>query len=200
MAMPRGEADRLVAPYLERLNGIILDAWGGLARYRRDLPIMSRRSRASLVRDFMLENALREFGNVRGVVPLSRGGRFFLVFGGRLFVQLKKFNRRGRPSNYLTAQAKSIIDQRQTELFEEYQNITFATAGYRLNRIETQIAEVAVACHEGQEELWVLDMPSEPSGGQPPTPRSITPPPPPLSRIVHRQPDAPQRQVRRGDG
>ena len=200
MAMLRGEADRLVEPYLERLYGVILDAWGGLGRYRRDLPIMSRRSRASLVRDFMLENALREFGNVRGVVPLTRGGRFFLVFGGRLFVQLKKFNRRGRPSNYLTAQAKNIIDQRQGELFEEHQNITFATAGYKLNRLETQIEEVAIACHEGQAELWVLDMPNDPSGDQPTTSRSITPPPPPLSRIVRREPETPQRQARRGDG
>lgn len=33
MAMPRGEADKLVAPYMERLHGVILEASGTCLTY-----------------------------------------------------------------------------------------------------------------------------------------------------------------------
>jgi hypothetical protein len=130
MPMDREEADGLVvAENKQRLGDVIRDAWGSLDRYRRDLAVMRRSTRASLVRDFMLDKALRDFYSVPGVSPIFRNGRFFLVFGGRLFVQLKKFNKTRRPNNYLTPQAVRIINQDpQGELFAEYQNITFATA------------------------------------------------------------------------
>jgi hypothetical protein len=147
----------------------------------------------------MLDNALREFYGVPGVAPVVRRGRFFLVFGGRLFVQLKKFNKRGRPSNYLTPQALGIINQTQGELFTEYSHVTFATAGYKLNKLETEIEDVAVACHEGQTELWALDIPEGPSGGEEFPVISITPPPPPLSRVVRREPATPDREQARTD-
>jgi hypothetical protein len=111
---------------------------------------------------------------------------------------LKKFNKRRRPSNYLTAQALGILNQAQGELFD-LQDVTFATAGYKLNELETQIDEVAVACHEGQSELWVVDIPEEPTGTQQAPVVSITPPPPPLSRVVRREP-ATREETRTEDG
>jgi hypothetical protein len=198
MPMPRQEAEDLIEPHKESLGGVIRTAWGALARYRDDLAVISRGSRAFLVRDFMVVNALREFYAVPGVAPVFRRGRFFLVFGGVLFVQLKKFNKRGRPSNYLTPQALGIINQAQGDLFEDYPRVTFATAGYKLNALETQIDEVAVACHKGQSELWALEIPERPADAPRASVISLTPPPPPLSRVVHREQGS--REQARTDG
>lgn len=198
MAMEPGDADRLLEPHKPRLNRIVRDGWASLGRYRADLAVMSRGARAFLVRDFMIANALREFDGIAGVRPVFRGGRFFLAFG-RLYVQLKKFNKRGRPSNYPTAQAQAIIDQKQGELFDDYRNITVVTAGYILNKFETEIEKVTVACHEGQLQLWALDIPEGSTGTQPASVVSIQPPPPPLSRVVRREPAA-QEQARTDDG
>jgi hypothetical protein len=204
--MREDEAAELIRPQEQRLNSIVRSAWAALDRYRDDLPIFTRRTRANIVRDHMVNNAIHEFDGVPGVTPTFRKGRFFLAFRDELLVQLKKLGKRRRPRNYPTRQAVDIenqqgdlFDPRQLTLFDlgQVPPPTVVTAGYKLDRLESQIEEVAVVCHVGQQLQWKFDIPDTPDG--PPTPARIPLAPRSASRIVPRDPGTEERKGTDGE-
>lgn len=154
----RDEALAILDPFLADLRTCILRGWEQyhaqpVAQEQR----ASRRSRASLVHDLIVETAKRLFTGRAGVRIDEARGFLALVFEDRVAVRFKKLNGAMRPSHIPTGQAQSFAYQ--LLLFGE--DATNLIAGYQLDVLGVNLEHIAITCPQGNGIAWyaMIDAP-----------------------------------------
>lgn len=116
----------------------------------------SQLSRAALVNDEMVRHAEEAFEG-RADVTCRRIKRMFVVyFGSSVVVRFKKLDESFGVSNIPTKQSLSFINQ-QFEL-PGTPRLTTLHAGYRLNKLETDLQGCYIVCPRGYGHEWILDL------------------------------------------
>jgi hypothetical protein len=155
----RDEALATLKPFLPDLRACITRGW---EQYHIQ-PVAqegraSRRSRASLVHDLIVDGARRLFAGRPGVRIDEGRGFLVLVFGERVAVRFKKLNGAMRPSHIPTEQAQSFVHQ--LSLFGE--DATNLIAGYQLDELGVTLEHIAITCPRGDGVAWyaMIDAPT----------------------------------------
>jgi hypothetical protein len=157
----RDEALALLAPNLPDIRTCVLRGW---EQYHAQPVALegraSRRSRASLVHDLIVETARRLFAGRAGVRIDEARGFFALVFEECVAVRFKKLNGALRPSHIPTEQAQAY--GHQLSLFGD--DATNLIAGYQLDALGVNLEHVAITCPSGDGIAWytMLDAPTVP--------------------------------------
>lgn len=161
MPVSREEARAILDPYLEKLHTCISTA---VSTYQTMDPhyraILSPRSRATFISDFMKQRAFELLAQIPGLRPSFQRGQFLVYVEDKLRLRLKKLDKQKRPSNYLTRRALSFLNTNQSALsFEdEAPPITDVVAGYQWNEHQTSLEGIFVVCPEGRGLRWDFEV------------------------------------------
>src|SRR5438445_13761716 len=113
--MPKPDAEALLGPHgptlVECVRGGIDDYFTGYSPAVR--VVHSRRTRANIIRDHIIQRAMAAFANVEGVnrVRNATKGRYTLLsIEGRALLRFKYLGPTKRSRNYKTPLAKAFMD------------------------------------------------------------------------------------------
>lgn len=171
------EAKAILDRYTEPLAEVVA---AGLPDWK-DLPPdktarQGRRTRASWISDVIADKAHEKFDNEPDVDVTSKRGFVTLTFAGKLVLRFKKFNgRRLRTSGIMTHQRIAFESQ---QLSFDGMTVTGIVAGYLLDKLEQELARLAIVCPLNGHNLWVIDLAIPGQGGGtvvPIGPRTPTP-------------------------
>jgi hypothetical protein len=146
-------ARAILLPYEAKLSSAIAGAWEDW----KALPLAGHllfpgRSRACLVFDFFVSRAINAFANDDAVKVLRRDETAKFVFSGQVVLRFKKADDSGLGSNIQTQATLKFVDQeRQLPGMPDVHKVELV---YMLNRLQTQIEEVAVVARDGNVCLW----------------------------------------------
>jgi hypothetical protein len=152
------ETREVIAPYEGRLADVLSRA---AARWRSLPPehavTMSARSRASLVHDFIVDEASREFLGDDSVTVSHKSGTVVLVFDGKVAVRFKRVS--GASLRYAVGPTsrQQAIHCQQLALEGTDVRLTWATAGWRLGDAG-DLAQSALVVNCGGQQMYVLDL------------------------------------------
>ncbi len=153
--LTREAALSLIEAHKERFWRVCEEPW---ERWKQSPdPRLSPSTRASLIHDWMLDTARREFAGVPGseFVDIESKGLVLLSLDGQLLVRFKKFDDMRRPRNYPTAHARQY-DQQMS--LPEIPKATRVYCGYRLNRFQTDLRDVSISCMRGTRVEWNIEI------------------------------------------
>lgn len=153
MAVSKKEfAEDVLSPHLGALEKIIQT---GFDRYieTNDRHVHSARSRASLIHDYIVDEAMAHFSGIHRVRCIYNSQLFLINFNGKVLLRLKKMGEGNRTSNVSTLQSSLFEDQHQTEMFGES---VLLTAGYHPNESFTEILYKVITCFSSNREQWTI--------------------------------------------
>jgi hypothetical protein len=140
--------------------------------------LMSPRSRASVVFDFIKARALAEFDGDPNIRAIPKGQTVHFLFRDRVLVRFKKANSAGLGSNIETQAVIEFVDP-QFPLFE-LPPIYNVEVCYHLDKLATRMALLAVTARQRNTKLWAYELDRPASGAVVPLPEPLpadTPPP-----------------------
>lgn len=171
--LSRDRALVMLKPHLADLSGSVTDAWAvwesRCQTFPEDRVKLSDRSRASIVYDYMKDSATRRFTGKPDVYLSNKRGYLSVTICGKVVIRFKKFDKYRRVRSIPTRQYNLFMLQQSLEGFELVNLVT----GYRVDDLQTGIAEVLIACPSGAKNLWYADITTE----IPPQVESISPEP-----------------------
>ncbi|MBL1121401.1 MAG: hypothetical protein D8M26_00760 [Ignavibacteriae bacterium] len=127
-------------PFHTKIRNCIVEA---VTHYQEKLAdesaIISHTTKASYIRDFILENAMRAFANDPNVSIIKKRRMVVFLFrtNPSIVLKFKKFDKYNRVSYSRTFQAFNFT--KQIEMFEDYGKTINLHAGYKWNETATQI-------------------------------------------------------------
>jgi hypothetical protein len=150
---------KLVKKVLEdfelRMREILEGAWEDWqAMTNRGL--LSPRSRASIIFDFIKARALAEFDGDRNIHAIPKGQTVHFLFRDRVLVRFKKANSSGLGSNIETQAVIEFVDP-QFPLFA-LPPIYHIEVCYRLDKLATRMALLAVTARQRNTKLWAYEL------------------------------------------
>lgn len=153
------EAVDVLGQHREGIRTVLKNGW---SRWRRLLEadtelavIVSGRTRASLVYDFICHEAMAHFEGAAGVVISEERGILLLTFNERLLLRFKKFRGKAlKTSGIPTQQARNWANQTLPGMEE----LTHIVAGYLPDEAGIDLDRVAITCALANEMLWVIDL------------------------------------------
>lgn len=143
----------ILQPYEAKLMAAIAGAWDDW----KALPLAGQllfpgRSRACLVFDFFVGRAITAFAGDTGVHVSRRDETAKFMFAGQVVLRFKKADDSGLGSNIRTQATLKFVDQEsQLPGMPDVHKVELV---YMLNRLQTQIDEVAVVARDGNVCLW----------------------------------------------
>jgi hypothetical protein len=159
--LSKQQAAERLQPYLEILDECIQGGWDAWDKhYSHRHHVLDARARAAIVFCEIVAIAQPRFHGMDGAKAVKKQNSFYLYIGDEIVLRFKKINKKGRCSN---------IDTRQQMLFELQMQLpgiesgTLLHAGYRLDDLQTRIAEKLVVCQFASRVLWAFDL-SKPKG------------------------------------
>ena len=156
MTLSKEEAEFILAPHKLRLQNCIESAWNDLHRLKEYLPhIVTPRTRANLMHDFMVSHARNEFDGVKNVRLCDMNGLFLLILEERINIKFKKLNDDKMPSNIPTQQNDFFMQQLDLPGIESANNLI---AGYELNTLATDLHEITITCPMGNRNEWYINL------------------------------------------
>lgn len=115
--------------------------------------VMSKRSKSSLINDYIIDNILTEFENDPRVHPFPKNGSYRLsIDNGAIIIRMKKLNKKGQSSNIPTQEALNILEQ--ISLFAPEYSINL-NAGYVADGF---LSKLLIACPHGKNVEWTIDL------------------------------------------
>lgn len=152
--LDHSEAETILTPYLDLLDNVIQSAFD---RYHslEDKHEHTPRSRASLIHDFIVINAEKEFSGKQGIECYYTYGLFTVSFYDKVMVRFKKLDSRMKASNIPTHQALCFETQEQLS-FPSFPQQTTVTAGYIPSSTWTEIVQKVITCYKNKKLLWVI--------------------------------------------
>lgn len=151
------ELEQALIPYISLLQTAVSFGWDQWQhKYKADRGILSRRSRASIVRDHMVYKATELVSQHPELRCITYRGRYFVVISDKVLVQFKKLNGKRLTSNPVTKQSSSI--ESQIPLAGMPENAIYVQAGYILDVSESDLAEMCVTYQFGRNVLWFLNL------------------------------------------
>ena len=159
--LAQSRADRLLRKDYRILSRVITTAWEDYQAYPFDVQAAhTPRTRASAVHDHMVSRAREAFGSVLHAQCTEYGGLFMVLLYGRIAMRFKKLDDDFRSSNIPTQQSLDFV--RQESDLPGIKSMTNLQAGYRLNRLQTDLEGVYVACPRGSYNHWITELSIEP--------------------------------------
>ena len=178
------EARKIISPDgASALIGIITGGWQDyLDEGRR----RSRRTRAGIVWEAMIERADEDLKDFDGVSQVSIHGSRAYVLSDRLLMRLKKHDRRLRTSNVPTAVQRVLAQG----YFDGMPDLAHITCGYILDKAEAGIERLVVVRTVRGKPIWHFDLRDLAAG-------NLVPPQPILPGIDGSDDIAPLPSIRR---
>jgi hypothetical protein len=151
-------AEKKLEPHATKIQGCILM---GINEYQTEYSkyhyLHSARSRASLVRDHIVEKIKQAFDGNKGVNIIDKRGLFLLSIDG-FVIRFKKLNKNFKTSNIQTQQTLRFSNQLEIEGL--YKPITNLNAGYIANEFWSDF-ECLITCPNGNRLDWVINIPKK---------------------------------------
>ena len=163
-------------PFEPLLSKMFEDAWKAVASLPNRSDLSFKRSVATLVHQFMMNDVRRQFSAHDDVRLIEAHETIRLLIGRTLHVRLKKMDRNGFSRAFPTQTALALTNTPDTpQLFDssDMPDIFNVDMGYVLNELETRIDHILVAARFGEAVLWSYEANR---GAATPT-GTITPPP-----------------------
>jgi hypothetical protein len=145
--MLKDEARKLFEPYIEIIKRCVRPAWDAYETYPAGLrAIHTTRTKANVIRDHMVDLALREFNGLPGVSTVIRRGYILIYLQGKALLRFKKLGR-GKAKlsrNYPTKQARDFASN--SALIPDLPSATRFDVGYSLNSLKTWWETISISC------------------------------------------------------
>jgi hypothetical protein len=154
-----GEAAEILSEHHEGIRDALKNGWlrwRNMVKQDTELAvIVSNRTRAGLVYDFIRYEASSLFDDVSGVTVSESRGFLHLTFDERIVLRFKKFRGKGlKTSSVPTQQARSF----EMQTLPGMEELTHLVAGYLPDEAGIDLDKVAITCSLDQELLWVIDL------------------------------------------
>lgn len=202
---PLDEVKTLSQAHEDRFVSIWLRAWDQWMQNPHRLQLNFRRTRANAVFNYAMTIAMPELEGVAGVAIVRRQGNETAAFiiDQRLFLRLKKANRRGLGSNVRTQASLAFQDSTKPPLLS-LPDVWKVEVVYVLNYLETMIERIMVVARHKESLLWAYEIYSA-AGSMldlpPPPVLPVQPPPPKPVADVLKVPGADvQIKNKKGEG
>lgn len=152
------EAEKVLAPYLDRLNRCIQHGWDTWKQdYAHKHHVLGSRARAAIIFDEIVFKALEEFPQTDDVRAVRSSHSFMLYIGDQLTLRFKKIKKNGRCSNIRTHQ--QALFQAQVQMcFPTMLEGTLVHAGYTLDDLQQEIARKSVVCQLRNRVVWMIPL------------------------------------------
>lgn len=153
------EADDALSPHREALGSSIHNGWQRWRDLIEDNPdlafIVSSRSRAGLVYDFIRHEALKAFHGVPEVQVSEERSFLLLTFNEKIVLRFKKFRDKSmRTASSPTKQAQEYANQ----VLPGMEALTHLVAGYLPDELGLKLDKTAITCMQGSDLLWVIEL------------------------------------------
>lgn len=151
--------ERLLAPHTAGLHKAITDAWAQWHANLADSPsmaVLSSRSRANIVYDYMAANAEKYFDEI--CVTTSRKAGFLEVTFSdeNAVLRFKKYRDSSLRTSGIPTSQKLEIDMQQVTF--DGMSVTYLVAGYLPDDLGIGLDTVALTCSYGGKALWQFDL------------------------------------------
>ncbi|WP_433546538.1 hypothetical protein ACQPZG_16635 [Streptomyces sp. CA-294286] len=153
------EAELALSPHLQKIGGCIDRGWRRwltLLKQDSELAIViSARSRANLVYDFIRHEAVNAFDDCEDVTVGDSRGFLLLTFEEKIVLRFKKFrDRKLRTSGISTQQRHEFSNQ----VLPGMEALTHLVAGYLPDKEGLGLERMAITCSLDDDRLWVLEL------------------------------------------
>lgn len=157
------DAQSLLNPYLDILASCFKDAWDRWKRLEADSTGLGKpltgRTRASFVNDHIWELIKERLSGKPEIREYERRGLRTVVIAEKVALRFKKLGNNLLASNISTVQQDMLAYQQRLEGMEEYGPLVYLTAGYVLNRINSDISDIHVTYGIGKSVAWSFQVP-----------------------------------------
>lgn len=192
MPIPRLDDVRQILEAREAPIGtIVLDAWDQWWRNPERLTLY-RRTRATLVHNYMMNLARPALGADPGIHPVEKQETIFFVADQKLVFRFKKGDDIGLSNNIETQAALAFNDPQQT--LPHLPDVGRVDIAYVLNPFETLIERILVVARDGDRLVWSYPIYPRDIGLTLPIPLPIRPSPPAPADNVVRLPTVAKRK------
>lgn len=161
MRISEDDAREVIAPYEERIAAAIDRAWSSVAANPDRAAFNLKRTVATVMHQFMMNELRAEFGSERGVHLVEEYETIRIVLDQRLLVRVKKMDRRGVTVAHTSQALLGFIypdvpkvvalPWAEKELCAE---LPCVDMGYVLNGLGTKITQKIVAARNGDAVVW----------------------------------------------
>lgn len=153
------EAREVLSPHLDDIGACLRSGW---KRWTTLLDadaelgvIISNRSRAALVYDFIRYDAVNTFDGAERVTISEERGFLLLTFSDKIILRFKKF--RDSKLRVSTSRSKQSTDYAQQAL-PGMEELTHLVAGYLPDESGLDLEKMAITCSVDDERRWVIDL------------------------------------------
>lgn len=197
MPVPRLDDVRQILTTREApIATVVLDAWDQWWRNPERLTLY-RRTRATLVHNYMMNLARPAFGTDTGIYPVEKQETIFFVAEQKLVFRFKKGDDIGLSSNIETQAALAFNDPQQT--LPELPDVGRVDIAYVLNPFETLVNRILVVARDGDRVVWSYPICPRDVSLTDPIPLPIRPSPPASADNVVRLPTAANRKEEKNE-
>lgn len=152
MPIPLQQAvETALAPHAASIVSVVRSAWSDWLSSGYAAVWRCKRSRANFVWEQIIEAAHREFLD-GGIVPIKENESFGFLVNRETLFRFKKADDVGYSSNVPTQLAMAYHDH-DVDLFG-LPAVSRVEVVYQLNRLETQVADIAVVARDGRHVAW----------------------------------------------
>jgi hypothetical protein len=156
MNITEHQAKETLSPYQDDIRDCIVSAWKYYHDHFREIKhILSSRSMASIIFDFITHNVRQKFDGKRNVSISTKRGLFLVNFGNQVVLRFKKL-RNNKASCIHTQQTLNFFCQLEIEDIPNPQRLV---VGYQLNKIRTEIKAISVIYPQNpKQNYWTFDL------------------------------------------
>jgi hypothetical protein len=152
---PQNVVKKVLEDFELRMREILEGAWQDWQSMSHRA-LMSARSRASVIFDFIKARALAEFGGDPNIRALPKGQTVHFLFRDRVLVRFKKASPSGLGSNIETQAVIEFVDP-QIPLFA-MPPVYHVEVCYHLDKLATRMALLAVTARQRNTKLWAYEL------------------------------------------
>jgi hypothetical protein len=159
---PIDEVKDILEDFELRLRQILEGAWEDWQTMSHRA-ILSPRSRASIIFDFIRTRALADFDGDANIRAIPKGQTVHFLIRDRVLMRFKKANSAGLGSNIETQAVIEFVDP-QLPLFE-LPPVYHIEVCYHLDKLATRMALLAVTARQRNTKLWAYELDRPAVGG-----------------------------------
>lgn len=191
------DVQKILEDFELRMREVLESAWEEWLELPKRA-VMSARSRASLVFDFIRKLAIAEFDGDPNIRAIPKGQTIHFLFRDRCLVRFKKANTAGLGSNIETQAVIQFVDPQMSipGLLPEIYKVEVC---YHLDKFATRMDMLAVTARERNRKVWSYELRRPAAAGSvvPFPPTLPTEPQPPEVRV--RKPEEKKNPEPRGE-
>lgn len=197
MPVPRlDDVKQILDPREVPIGEVVLAAWDRWWKNPERLTLY-RRTRATLVHNYMMNLARPSFGDDRGIYQIEKQETIYFVTDQKLVFRFKKGDDIGLSSNIETQAALAFNDPQQT--LPELPDVGRVDITYVLNPFATLIDRILVVARDGDRLVWSYAIYPRATGLTLPPTLPVRPPPPAPADNVVRLPTVPSRKEEKSE-